>query len=77
MRCGQCSVGQTTRDGEYSGNQSGLRRVNKADNESYKDDSLDDAYRDYMALFLAIGRHGDRRVVARSCFCRFAFCVGM
>ena len=54
-----------------------MRRVNKADNESYKDDALDDAYRDYMALFLAIGRHGDRRVVARGCFCRFAFCVGM
>jgi len=41
-------MGQTTHDGEYSGNGSGLSRVNKTDNESYKDDARDDAYRDYM-----------------------------
>jgi len=41
-------VGQTTHDGEYSGNESSLSRVNKTDNGSYKDDALDDAYRDDM-----------------------------
>lgn len=41
-------MGQTTHDGEYSGNESGLSRVNKTDNGSYKDDALDDAYRDDM-----------------------------
>jgi len=34
--------------GNIPGTGRGLSRVNKTDNESYKDDAPDDAYRDYM-----------------------------
>jgi len=49
--------------GEYSW-------VNKTDNESYKDDALDDAYRDYMpAIFVRpLGDTVTTDFVARICF---------
>lgn len=70
-------MGQSTHDGEYSGNESGLSRVNKTDSGSYKDDALDDAYHNDMPAIFAIGPRGDGRFVARNSFYCFAFRIRM